>query len=119
MNRVVIPIDGDRLSEYFGQCNHYKIFEVNDSEVIKEEIEVPLIPDVEFLPEWAAERGVTDIIAYKVDKRIISMFALQKIHLYVGVRKSTPQDLIREFLDGHLQSDRKIIKEILETGESD
>jgi predicted Fe-Mo cluster-binding NifX family protein len=118
MKRVVIPIVDDSLSEYFGQCNHYKIFDISDSKVISEKIEVPSVPGIEFLPEWAAEKGVTDIIAYKVDRSIISMFALQKIHLYVGVRKTSPQDLIREFLDGHLQSDRKIIKEILEPGES-
>ena len=117
MRRVAIPIIEGRLSEYFGQCNHYEIFEISNDQVKSDEIEVPSVPDIKYLPEWAVGRGVTDIITYKIDKRIIRMFAKYKINLYVGIEQNTSQELIRDYMSGRLNSNTKVINEILEAND--
>ena len=112
MKRIAIPIVKGKLSEYFGQCSHYKIFDVDSKNIHSDRIEVLLYKDITTLPEWALKQGITDIIAHKVDKKIISLFINKKINLFVGISINTPDMLIEDYINGHLKSDEKIINEI-------
>jgi predicted Fe-Mo cluster-binding NifX family protein len=115
MKRVAIPIVQGKLSQYFGQCSHYLIFDIDGKKISSTELEVPPLHDLIGIPGWAAQQGITDIIAYKIDSRIISRFINNKINLFVGVRFDTPLALIDDFINGRLKSDEKIIREITET----
>ncbi len=112
--RVAIPVHNGKLSEYFGQCSYYKIFNVDGKHIQAEEIAIPLVENIEELPAWASEKHITDIITYKVDKRIISLFIRFKINLYVGISIDTPENLLNEFLSERMVSDQKVINEIIE-----
>ncbi len=113
MKRVAIPVVGGRLSEYFGQCDHYEIFEINDGNVISEEIEIAPKEYITKLPEWASVEGITDIIVHRIDKRIITLFAPLRINLFVGIPVNTPRNLIEDYINGKLRSDEGIISEIM------
>jgi predicted Fe-Mo cluster-binding NifX family protein len=113
MKRVAIPVVGGQLSEYFGQCNHYEIFEIDNGNAISEKIQIPPKEYVTKLPEWASAEGITDIIVYKIDKRIITLFAPLRINLFVGIPVNTPRNLIEDYLNGKLKSDEGIISEIM------
>jgi predicted Fe-Mo cluster-binding NifX family protein len=114
MKRIAIPVVKSRLSEYFGQCDHYKIFEIDGSNIKNEKIKNPPKDDLVGLPEWAANEGITDIITYKVDKRIINLFSQVRINLYVGIPINIPpRKLIKDYIRGKLISDEKIIAEIM------
>ena len=80
-------------------------------------MEIPPFHELTKLPDWATQQGITDIIAYKIDNRIISQFIKNKINLFVGVRFDTPQALIDDYLNGRLKSDEKIIREITESNQ--
>lgn len=112
MKRVAIPISKSELSEFFGQCNHYEIFEIEKEIVNRKMVELPLGMDVSELPEWLKEMGVSDVIAYKVNKKIITLFAANKVNLFIGVAKKSPESLIDDYLNGTLESDKNIIEEI-------
>ena len=112
MKRIAIPISKNELSEFFGECNHYEIFEI-DKEIINcKFVDIPLNMDISELPKWLKTQGVSDVIAYKVNKKIISLFAANKVNLFVGVDRKSPRDLIDDYLQGKLQSDKNIIEEI-------
>lgn len=113
MKRVAIPIVNGRLSEYFAQCNHYEIFELDGTIVKSEELEVPPKDEITKLPEWAADKGITDIIVFKIDKQIIKMFASYRINLFVGIPINTSRNLIDDYINGRLKSDEKIILQII------
>ncbi len=113
MKRIAIPVVNGMLSEYFGKCNHYEIFELRDNHVVSDEIEVPPKGDLSVLPEWAANHRITDIITYKVDKSIIRLFSKYKINLFVGIAIQSPQLLIEEYMKNNLKSDENIISEII------
>ncbi len=113
MKRVAIPVVNGQLSQYFGQCHHYEIFEIDEGIVKSEEIEIPPKEDITKLPEWAASERITDIIAYKIDKRIIRLFTPFRISLFVGIPINNPRNLIEDYIKGRLKSDEKIISEIL------
>ena len=84
MKRVAIPVVGGRLSEYFGQCDHYEIFEINDGNVISEEIEIAPKEYITKLPEWASVEGITDIIVHRIDKRTLDFICSFKNKPFCG-----------------------------------
>ncbi|MDB4583257.1 hypothetical protein N9164_08910 [Draconibacterium sp.] len=112
MKRVAIPIANNKLSEYFGGCTYYEIFEIEGDDIQKKTFELPLVSNITELPSWLEKQGVTDVIAYKVNKQIISLFASKKVNLFVGVPQNTTDKLIDDYLKGNLESDRDIIEEL-------
>jgi hypothetical protein len=100
------------LSEYFGECNHYEIFEIDKNISDKKTVQIPAGFTIFDLPGWLEKQGITDVIAYKVNREIISLFASKKVNLFVGIPLNTPQKLIEDYLNGTLVSDKKIIAEI-------
>lgn len=112
MKRIAIPVSEEKLSEYFGQCSHYEIFEIDMDIIHRKVAEIPPYNDITKLPEWVASQGITDVITYKIDKLIISLFMQNKINLFVGIKVNTPQAIIEEYLNGTLKSDYSIISEI-------
>ncbi len=114
MKRVAIPVVKGKLSENFGQCNHYEIFDIDEGIAKSEEIDIPPEKYITKLPEWVNRKGITDIIAYKIDKSIITLFSAYKINVFVGIPVNTPRNLINEYINGKLKSDEKIISQIIE-----
>ena len=114
MKRVAIPISNNKLSEYFGRCSYYKIFEIADSYVSEKEFKLPKVKNIEELPAWASKKGITDIITYKIDKKIITLFNKYKINLFVGISIDTPESLINEFISERITSNNKVITEIMD-----
>lgn len=114
MKRVAIPTFNDHLSEYFGECSYYQIFEIDNKILSKKNVELPVGIEVTDLPGWLEKQGVTDIIAYKVNRQIISLFASKKVNLFVGIPQQNPEKLIDDYLNGKLESDKKIIAELIQ-----
>ena len=112
MRRVAIPIVDNKLSESFGGCNFYEIFEIEEGEIRKSSIEIPKVEAIDELPYWLEQRGISDVIVYKIKKEIITLFASKKINLFVGINQDSSENLINDYLNGNLESDEKIIQEI-------
>lgn len=112
MKRVAIPVSNESLSEYFGECQHYQIFEVTGKTVDKKETVFPGVTSTSELPGWLKEQGITDVIVYKVNRQILNRFAAEKVNLFVGIPQNSPEKLIETWLEGKLESDERIISEI-------
>ncbi|MCG6188328.1 NifB/NifX family molybdenum-iron cluster-binding protein [Maribellus maritimus] len=115
MKKVAIPVTNDQLSEFFGTCNHYKVFEIEKKVLRSYVLEIPTETDIMELPGWLKEKGVTDVITFRVNRKIISLFASRKVNLFVGVPLGNPKHLIDKYLEGRLESDKRIIAEITQT----
>ena len=113
MKRVAIPITDGKLSEYFGHCNFYEIYDIQNNSIVKNTVEKPKVHDIKDLPDWASSNGITDIITYKLSNQIITLFSKYKINLYVGITVDNPEKLIEKFLDEELISDDRVIKQIM------
>lgn len=112
MKRVAIPIVENKLSEYFGGCSYYEIFEIENGKIQNRTTEMPTVSNISELPLWLKQKKITDVIVYKVNKNIISLFASKKVNLFVGVPQDTSEKLIEDYLTGKLESDKNIIEEI-------
>ncbi|MEE4287049.1 MAG: NifB/NifX family molybdenum-iron cluster-binding protein [Mariniphaga sp.] len=110
--RVAIPVTNEQLSEYFGECSHYEIFEIDGKIVDRKEARFPAGTVANELPGWLVEKGITDVIAFRVNPKIINLFASKKVNLFVGVPINSTEKLIEAYLQGNLESDEKIIEEI-------
>ena len=115
MKRLAIPVINGELSEYFGKCSHYQVFDISGNQVKENVLEIPELNDIMKMPEWAKENGITDIISYKLDKKILMLFTRYKINLFIGISKRRPEELLEEFIEGTLVSDQSIIKGIIES----
>lgn len=113
MKRVAIPVTYGNLSEYFGRCCHYEIFEIDGGQIKSSSIEIPSEKEITKLLPWIADRRISDVIAFKVDKRMVGMFCNYKINLYLGIQTESPHEIIQDYINGSLKSDGKIIAGIL------
>jgi len=105
MGKVVLPVSGECLSENFSRCSNYLIYEIENRKVVSKKVEI--FPK-EFrlrISDWPMNLGITDVIAHKIDDASFSEISNSKINLFVGVRKSQPDLLIEEYLNGTLRSD--------------
>lgn len=110
--RVAIPVNNEQLSEYFGECCYYHIFETDGTVTGHHSLQIPAGKVVSELPRWLGEEGITDVITFKIDPKIIHLFASEKINLFIGVPVDSPENLIDAYLQGRLESDEKMIREI-------
>ncbi len=112
IKRIAIPIENEKLSEYFGECSYCQIFEIDGAVTGHRRMKFPAGMAVSELPGWLKDLGITDVITYKINPKIIHLFASKKVNLFVGVSIDLPMNLIDAYLQGKLESDEKIIKEI-------
>ncbi len=68
----------------------------------------PTNSEMEKLPEWFIDNEVTDIIARGIKYENIKILNHKKIHVFVGVKKKKPEDLIRDYVDKILETDEKM-----------
>ena len=110
--RVAIPILNEQLSEYFGECGYYHVFEIDGGITGHQKKWIPAGINSSELPGWLEEMEITDVITYKISPQIIHLFASKKINLFVGIPVDSPEMLIDAYLQGKLESDKMIIREI-------
>lgn len=113
MKKVAIPVANDKLSEHFGACSYYEVFEIDGEHVRRNTFEMPSVVSVTELPLWLEEQGITDVITHRIKKEIIALFAAKKINLFVGASLKSTEELIDDYLQGKLESDKEIIQEII------
>jgi hypothetical protein len=113
MKRVAIPVTNGKLSENFGMCSRYEVFEWEGTKVKRKVLELPEQREITLLPEWAANQGITDIITFKVEKRILSLFKKNKINFFIGVPVDDSESIFNEYRKGRLKSDERIIRQIM------
>ncbi len=112
MKRVAIPIANEQLSENFGECNYYNIYEIDKRITGKKTALLPAGLALADLPGWLKNEGITDVITYRVNREIIKLFASKKVNLFVGIPINSPEKLIDDYLQGKLESDKKVIAEL-------
>ncbi len=110
--RVAIPVKNAQLCNNLSECSHYEVFEISGENVLRKELRAFADTDLQKLPQWLKEKGITDVIAYKIDPGIINLFASLKINLFVGVASKSSEEIIEDYIQGRLESDEEIIREI-------
>jgi len=109
MQKIAIPILGQKLSQHFATSLLFDIFVVEDKTIIKENLMHVSSQLSESLPVWLARNGVTDIITRKIENKDINLLNRHKINVFVGVKLEYPKYLVQEYIDGTLETNDKLI----------
>jgi predicted Fe-Mo cluster-binding NifX family protein len=108
MKKIAMPMVDCDLCDHFEEFQYFLIYDFEDPSCIKENMEFPPNTEVEKLPGWLNSKGVTDIISRGIDHKSIKRLNHKKIHVFVGVKKKSPEDLIRDYMDKILETDEKM-----------
>lgn len=103
---IAIPTDGQRLSQHFGRCQTYTLFNV-DGETGAIESERSVIPPAHqpgVLPAWVAEVGGTVVITGGMGPKAIQLFEQRGIEVVLGAPSVPPLEAVESFLRGDLQT---------------
>lgn len=112
MKRVAIPVVNNKLSENFGECNYYTIFEIDNKVNSAKTSILPNSISAADLPRWLKSEGVTDVITFRINRQIVNLFVAEKINLFLGIPIDSPENIIDDYLQGKLISDKRIIAEL-------
>ena len=83
--RIAIAQDGNKVSEHFGHCGEYAIFDVEDSIIYRRDDLPSPGHEPGRLPVFLAEHGVDLIIAGGMGPRAIGLFQANGIGVLLGV----------------------------------
>jgi predicted Fe-Mo cluster-binding NifX family protein len=108
MKKIAIPVSNGSLSQHFGHCEHFAIYEA-ESGVVKNQVLLDAPPHQPgLLPRWLADHGATDILAGGMGQRAIALFNQHGVNVYVGVPNKTPDKLMEDFLAGKLVTNENL-----------
>ena len=103
---IAIPIVEGHLSAHFGHCDEFALFDVDagNKRIVSEKrlAAPPHEPGV--LPVWLKEKGASMIIAGGMGSRAQGLFAENGITVVVGASSDNPESLVKDYLNGTLQS---------------
>ena len=102
--KYAIPVSNGMLSQHFGHCEHFAIFEVDEKskEIIGKKLVTPPAHQPGVLPEWLAREGVGVVIAGGMGSRAQDLFLQKNIQVIIGSTESDPEKAVASLISGNL-----------------
>ncbi len=101
--KIAVASENEVVTEHFGHCINFNIFEVCNDEVVNHESIDNPGHKPGFLPNFLNELGVNVIISGGMGGGAIEIFNEKNIEVIVGA-KGLAKDLVKEYIDGLLVS---------------
>jgi len=102
--RIAIPLAGGQLALHFGHSDGFALVEVEDGQPANTEQVPPPAHAPGVLPRWLAEQGCSLIIAGGIGRRAQDLFAASGIDVISGAPQLSPEELVRQYLAGNLET---------------
>ncbi len=102
--KIAIPLTGGQLSSHFGHCEEFGIYEVENGDIVKSEKQTPPAHEPGVYPRWLHEMGVNVVIGGGMGNRAQDLFHQNCIDVYYGVLTPDPDEIIKTYLAGDLES---------------
>ncbi|HDS62951.1 MAG TPA: dinitrogenase iron-molybdenum cofactor biosynthesis protein [Methanofollis liminatans] len=101
--KIGVAKDGNQVSQHFGQCEGYAIFEIADGKIVgrKDIVSPGHTPGA--LPALLAEHGASVVIAGGMGPKAVDLFCARDIQVYLGVSGSI-EGAVEAYLEGALVS---------------
>jgi len=96
------------VCDHFEEFQYFLIYDFENPACIREVIKYPPYPEIEKIPAWLIDNGVTDIIARGIDYHLVKKLNHSKIHVFVGAKKKNPEFLVMDFLNKNLETDEQM-----------
>ncbi len=108
--RIAIPVSGGRLSQHFGHCEKFMLFDVDEKEkkiVSTETIDAPE-HEPGLLPEFLSGRGADVIVACGMGSRARELFTRKGVRVITGAPSEEPEKIVESYIAGTLETDENI-----------
>ena len=107
---IALPTVDKQVCMHFGHCQQFALVEVDDNErkiLNTKYVDAPP-HQPGLLPPWLKEQGANFIIAGGMGQRAVSIFNANDIEVLIGAPSDTPENLVRAYLDGNLQTGQNV-----------
>ncbi|MBW1989716.1 MAG: NifB/NifX family molybdenum-iron cluster-binding protein [Deltaproteobacteria bacterium] len=106
--KVAVPLADGKLAMHFGHCKEFALVPVTGGEIGKPEVLIPPPHEPGVLPRWLNEMGANLVIAGGMGQRAIGLFAEYGIKVLVGAPALAPEELVRRYLEGTLETGQNV-----------
>lgn len=110
MMRIAVASEGERVTEHFGHCEGFIIFDVENNEIVKSEAIANPGHKPGFLPNFLADRGVNVMISGGMGGGAVEIFNQRNVEVIVGAAGNA-RDAAEAYLNGSLKSTGSICHE--------
>ncbi|ADY56782.1 Dinitrogenase iron-molybdenum cofactor biosynthesis protein [Syntrophobotulus glycolicus DSM 8271] len=101
--KIAVASEGPMVSEHFGHCDSFFIFDTEKEQILKSEAVQNPGHRPGFLPNFLNDIGVNVIIAGGMGAGAIEIFTEKNIEIITGVRGNA-KIAVEQYLQGQLQS---------------
>jgi len=108
--KIAVASEKDMVTEHFGHCENFNIFEVNDGTIIRSESVPNPGHRPGFLPNFLNDMGVNVIISGGMGSGAIDIFNEKGIRVITGT-SGNAEAAVKSYLKGELKSTGSICHE--------
>jgi predicted Fe-Mo cluster-binding NifX family protein len=116
MMRIAIAGEGNKVTEHFGHCVNFLLFDVENGQITKEESITNPGHKPGFLPNYLADRGVNVIISGGMGGGAVEIFNERNVEVVVGARGDA-RIAAESYLKGELRTTGSVCHEHQHHGE--
>lgn len=114
--KIAVASEGNRITEHFGHCENFNIFEVEDNRIIRKES----IPNPGhkpgFLPNYLKDLGIDVIVSGGMGGGAIEIFNERGVEVITGA-VGDAEEAARQYINGNLASTDSICNDHIHHGE--
>ena len=108
--KIAVASENEMVTEHFGHCVNFNIFETKGTEIIKKESILNPGHKPGFLPVFLSERGVEVIISGGMGQGAVDIFNAKNIEVITGT-SGTAESAVHGYLQGSLVSTGSVCHE--------
>ena len=110
MMKIAVASENGMVTEHFGHCREFVIFDTEDNKIVKSEAVANPGHRPGFLPNFLADRGVNVIISGGMGGGAVEIFNGRNVEVVVGA-SGDAQAAVEAYLQGSLKSTGSICHE--------
>jgi len=110
MIKIAVASENEIVTEHFGHCEGFMIFETENNKIVKSETIPSPGHKPGFLPKFLADRGVNVIISGGMGGGAVKIFNERNVEVIVGA-KGDAKAAVEAYLQGSLKSTGSVCHE--------
>lgn len=110
MIKIAVASESTMVTEHFGHCKNFNVFEAENGQIVKSESIANPGHKPGFLPNFLNELGVRVIISGGMGSGAIDIFNEKNIEVIVGA-KGNAKEIAQAYLKGELKSTGSVCHE--------
>lgn len=103
MMKIAVASENGMVTEHFGHCEEFVIFDTENNQIIKSEPIANPGHKPGFLPNFLADRGVNVIISGGMGGGAVDIFNERNVEVVIGA-KGNVKAVVEAYLQGSLKS---------------